>query len=78
MDIDELRDFEELFSSNGWKRVVEQAKLEIDGIKDTLASQISHDQAQFFRGQIDQLLAVIFMEQNFETMLQVEEDNADL
>ena len=78
MDIDELRDFEELFGTKGWSRVVEQAKQEIEGIKDALAGQITHDQAQFLRGQIDQLLAVVFLETNFSLAIQVEADDADL
>lgn len=77
MDNEERKDFEDLFASNGWKRLIEQAELEIEGIKDALVGPIPYEQVQFFRGQIAQLQTFVHMEGILASAIEGNED-ADL
>lgn len=79
MDEQEWNDFEELFGSSGWRRLVEQAKSEVEALKDVLVTPCEYDAVQFHRGQISQLNALIYMEDMLTSLRnEQEEDDASL
>ena len=63
MDTQELKDWDQLFSSNGWRRLLEQAAEEIELIKiNSLAYSKDYAEVCLLRGQAMQLQALLDME----------------
>ena len=83
MDIQTLRDWDELFSTAGWKRLCEEITSEIKGLEHvTLHDAKTFDEVSFYRGQAFQLSNIINLEDTILNMAkaerEAEEEDADL
>jgi hypothetical protein len=59
----ELRDFEELFATNAWQRMVKDAE---DAIREREAAALraqSFEEVCFYRGEVSQLSVIVSLEQ---------------
>lgn len=66
MDQEAINDFEELFASKGWKRLLLDAESEIEALQlNALENAKSFEEVCYMRGQSSQLLALL----SLETML---------
>lgn len=77
----EFEEYEEMFQSNGWKKLHENATNQHKGIMDSaVAAAVSNDQWQFLRGQVTQLEQLLGFESYVvQTLAQMDEarDNPD-
>jgi hypothetical protein len=63
MNEQELRDFEELFATNAWRRMVKDAE---DAIREREAAALgarSFEEVCFYRGEVAQLSVLVSLEQ---------------
>ena len=75
MEIQELREWDELFSTAGWKRLLDQAGTELENLQiNALNGTKEYSDVTFLRGQAVQLYNLIHLE---DTILNVAKAEAE-
>jgi hypothetical protein len=64
-----LLQMQNLFGEPGWKFVIEEANAEINYLKDMLVTATSWEDVRFVQGRIDQLVQLVYLEDNTEALL---------
>lgn len=62
MDQEEFRDWEQLFATNGWLRIVRDAEEAIELRKERLLAAKSIDEVRFIQGEVAQLSILVALE----------------
>ena len=80
MDIQELREWDELFSTKAWAKLVSQAQVELDNLASlALGGAKEYAEVTYLRGQATQLEALINLEDAILNLAKAEaEENEEL
>jgi hypothetical protein len=70
------RDYEELFATKGWKRMIREAEEMVQTLSDGAVYAPSWDHLCFTKGQVDQLTFLVNLEEVVEQQKRIEEDAA--
>lgn len=76
MDTQELRDFEEMFATTAWRRMVKDAEEAIEARETAALNATSWDEVCYYKGEVAQLSILINLEQGVRLMAaNVDEDD---